>query len=176
MKIRPKFFALTLTFLAPIGTARERNKRSLLQLALAAFLVAAFAGSADARQWYNLNIIVYNSATNAPISGATVTIDQDFGNGTVRYTDGGGFSNFGVTQAWIQYGATAAGFLPGYGSVFVADHHTAYLGLSPQVATTSPYTFVVNGTEDSNPSWIQTGHPFMVGIQNTYGVPPNSPW
>ncbi len=38
--------------------------------------------------------------------------------------------------------------------------------------TYSSYTFVVNGTGDWNPDWIQPWHPFMVGIQNTYGLAP----
>lgn len=172
MKIRPKCSVLTLTFLALVDGARQTLGRSRLQVTLAAFVVAAFAGSAEARQWYNLNIVVYNAATNAPIPGALVAIDQDFGNGTFRYTDGGGFSNFGVTEATIHYSASKAGFSSASGDVTVTDHHTAYLGLSPEVSTTQPYTFVVNGTGDSNPSWIQENHPFMVGIRDTYGVQP----
>lgn len=167
----PDSLALTPTFRSPINFAHVTSSRSLTHLALAA-LLAAVPGSAEARQWYNLNIIVYNAATNAPISGALVTIDQDFGNGTQRHTDGGGFSNFGVTAATINYSVSAAGFHAGQGTAAVNDHYTAYVGLSPQSVTTSPYTFVVNGTGESDPSWIQSWHPFMVGIQNTYGVPP----
>jgi hypothetical protein len=157
---------------APIWTAFEPPSRPLLHSTLAALLIVAIAGSAEARQWYNLNIIVRNAVTNAPIPGALVEIDQDFGNGSYRYTDGGGFSNFGVTAATIYYQASSAGFASASGNVTISDHHTAYLWLTPQVSATQPYTFVVNGTGDSNPSWIQASHPFMIGIQNTYGVPP----
>lgn len=172
MTISPPFFPSAITSRAPVGFAPVASTRALLCNGLALLLVCAFAGPAHARQWYNLNIIVYNTSTNAGIPGALVTIDQDFGNGTTRYTDGGGFSNFGVTEAQIYFSASAAGFSAGYGDVYITDHHTAYVGLTPQAPTTQPYTFVVNGTGDSNPDWIQTWHPFMVGIANTYGVPP----
>ena len=44
----------------------------------------------------NLNFQVSDAKSKAPKKGATVRIDFDSGNGTVRTTDPGGFCNFGV--------------------------------------------------------------------------------
>lgn len=106
-------------------------KQRLLRLTMATAVVFAVVNDADARQWYNLNVIVYNTSNNAGIPGALVTIDQDFGNGTQRNADGGGFTNFGVTEAAIGYTASAAGFLSGSGSTYVVNHTTVYIGLAP---------------------------------------------
>ena len=45
--------------------------------------------------WYNLNFNVRDQ-NNSPRRDALVTIGQNFGNGTTRYTDGVGFANFGI--------------------------------------------------------------------------------
>jgi hypothetical protein len=47
--------------------------------------------------WYNLNFNVRDQ-NNSPRRDALVTIGQNFGNGTTRYTDGAGFANFGIPQ------------------------------------------------------------------------------
>lgn len=66
-----------------------------------------------------LNVRV-RDAGGAPIAGALVTLDADFGNGSVRSTDGGGLANFGVAfDATVAYVVTAAGFAPASG---VATH------------------------------------------------------
>ena len=55
----------------------------------------------------NLNFFVKDQNTT-PVSGALVTINQDFGNGTTRNTDGNGFANFGVgTNVSIGYTVSA---------------------------------------------------------------------
>jgi hypothetical protein len=57
----------------------------------------------------NLNFNVKNQNSQA-VAGGTVTINQDFGNGTSRTTDGSGFANFGVDpNTNIGYTATASG-------------------------------------------------------------------
>ncbi|TSC70041.1 MAG: cytochrome C family protein [Parcubacteria group bacterium Gr01-1014_46] len=55
-----------------------------------------------------LDFIVKNqNGTN--ISGATVNIDQNFGNGTTRTTDSNGFANFGVNKnVTVGWGVTAS--------------------------------------------------------------------
>lgn len=62
-----------------------------------------------------LNVRVRDTS-GAPIAGALVTIDADFGNGSVRSTDGGGLANFGVAfDATVAYTVTASGFAVGSG-------------------------------------------------------------
>ncbi|MFA5888967.1 MAG: hypothetical protein WCW47_03720 [Candidatus Paceibacterota bacterium] len=57
----------------------------------------------------NLNFIIKNQLDTA-VSGASVNIGQDFGNGTTRTTDGGGFANFGVYKnTAIDYSISASG-------------------------------------------------------------------
>ena len=66
----------------------------------------------------NLNFIVKDVCTNNPVSNALVTINQNFGNGSTRTTDGGGFSNFGVlTNKTIGWSVSANGFSTANGNV-----------------------------------------------------------
>ena len=66
---------------------------------------------ASASTFVNLNFIAKDVCTGNPVSNALVTIDQNFGNGSTRTTDGGGFSNFGVlTNKTIGWSVSANGF------------------------------------------------------------------
>ena len=84
----------------------------------------------DPPQWHSLNLIVTNAATGAPIAGAHVGISIDFGNGSYRYTDGGGFANFGVTAADVGYNVSAGGFHNAGGSVWTGGDNQLYVGLT----------------------------------------------
>lgn len=56
----------------------------------------------------NLNFYVKDQ-NGQPISGASVNINQDFGNGTSRTTDGNGFANFGVkSNTDVGYSVSAS--------------------------------------------------------------------
>ncbi len=70
-------------------------------------------------QWVNLNFVVKdNCGSGWPISGATVAIDRDFGNGTTRTTDGSGFANFGVNaNTNIGWSVSKSGYDSKSGSV-----------------------------------------------------------
>lgn len=67
----------------------------------------------------DLNFVVGNScSSNSGLSGATVSIDQDFGNGTTRSTDGSGFANFGAYKnRTVNYTISKSGFDPASGSL-----------------------------------------------------------
>jgi len=71
----------------------------------------------------NLNFYVKNQI-GQPISGALITINQDFGNGTTRTTDSNGFANFGVyTNRSIGYSisATSCNNMSGVANVGTSD-------------------------------------------------------
>ncbi len=64
----------------------------------------------------NFNFIVTSNCGPA-ISGASVSINQNFGNGTSRTTDGSGFANIGVLgNTNISWSASASGFSSDSGS------------------------------------------------------------
>lgn len=72
-------------------------------------IVAGPVAAAPLIQFVNLSLLVRDSASH-PIVGATVTISQDFGNGTTRTTDSNGFANFGVyASAKVSYKVDAGG-------------------------------------------------------------------
>jgi hypothetical protein len=87
----------------------------------------------------NLNFLVQDGSGRG-IPNATVSIGTDFGNGTVRSTDGSGFANFGVEQgSTVSYGASAAGFLSTGGTVTSdADPTTVYATLGAIAAPPPP--------------------------------------
>lgn len=118
-------------------------KQFILRLPLVAAMIVALVGTAEA-QWYNFNVIVYNTSTNTGIPGAVVTIDQDFGNGTSRSADGSGFTNFGVWETQIGYSVSAGGFNSSSGTAYVNDHTTIYVGLTP-VAAGGRYVWTGSG-------------------------------
>lgn len=66
-----------------------------------------------------LNFFVVDAA-GVPIAGVLVTIDADFGNGSTRSTDGGGFCNFGVAlDVTVAWAATRAGYASASGTARV---------------------------------------------------------
>lgn len=63
-----------------------------------------------------LNFLIVDEA-GAPVAGVLVTLDADFGNGTTRSTDGGGFANFGIAaDVLVAWTATHAGYVPASGT------------------------------------------------------------
>ncbi len=106
--------------------------RSLFVFLAALAVLVGTCATAAAEQFYNLNFIVYDTSTNGAIPGASVQIDQDFGNGTFRSTDGGGFANFGVYAVVIGYSVSSGGYTMANGSVSVSDHTTLYIGMTPR--------------------------------------------
>lgn len=63
----------------------------------------------------NLNVFV-TTPSGAPVVGATVLIGRDYGNGTQRTTDGGGFANFGVEQDNLDWEVALDGYTPVLGN------------------------------------------------------------
>lgn len=78
----------------------------------------ATADDGSCNYWLNLNFIVNDTFSGGPAVNATVNINQDFGNGTVRTTDGNGFANFGVlVYSDIVYTVSKGGCSSASGSV-----------------------------------------------------------
>ena len=66
----------------------------------------------------NLNFNVRDVCTNSALPGALVTINRDFGNGTLRTTDGNGFANFGVDKNTnIDWSVSANGYSTSTGGI-----------------------------------------------------------
>jgi hypothetical protein len=108
---------------------------TILRVTIATMFIAlSSVSTAHARQWYSLNIIVYSTADSSRIAGATVAIDQDFGNGTLRNSDGSGFTNFGVQPSTISYTASASGFATNTGSIAMTRDETVFIGLTPEAS------------------------------------------
>ena len=110
----------------------------------------------------DLNFVVRNQSAVA-ISGASVNINQNFGNGTNRTTDGSGFANFGVNaNTNIGYSVLATGCTTVNGSVNSGSGTTVEVtmnctgpvaGNPPTCSPSDQNTFVgqtVNFTADSN--------------------------
>ena len=75
-------------------------------------------GSCPTQNFVNLNFVVRDVCTSAGLPGAAVHIDQNFGNGQDRTTDGSGFANFGVlTNTDIGWSVSKSGFTSANGSV-----------------------------------------------------------
>lgn len=82
------------------------------------FNPSATADDGSCNYWLNLNFIVSDTFSGGPAVNATVNINQDFGNGTVRTTDGNGFANFGVlVYSDIVYTVSKGGCSSASGSV-----------------------------------------------------------
>lgn len=62
--------------------------------------------------------------------------------------------------------------IPGPGPDGTWNDVASSLRYMPISTSVDSYTYVINGTSDSNPSWIQPGDPFMQAIAATYGKPP----
>ncbi|KND50254.1 MAG: putative cell-wall-anchored protein SasA [Parcubacteria bacterium C7867-003] len=137
-----------------------------------------------------LDFIVKNqNGTN--ISGATVTINQDFGNGTTRITDGSGFANFGVNKnVTVGWGVTATDCSPVSNSQVVGNSNvtvnvtmncTSSGGNPPpvpqpavgniEVANCNVISGVAADPDDQNASVIVA----LFKDYNAYGTPDGSP-
>lgn len=117
----------------------------------------------------NLNYGVSNVCSGASISGATVSISRDFGNGTSRTTDGSGYANFGVLDNKdISWNVSATGYGSVSGSVNSGGSGTTvYPALTPTGGcpaspgapvvsfTASPTTVSSGGSSTLN--WTVTG-------------------
>jgi len=71
----------------------------------------------------NLNFYIKNQI-GQPVSGALITINQNFGNGTTRTTDGNGFANFGVyknTSIGYSISASSCNNMSGVANVGTSD-------------------------------------------------------
>lgn len=129
--------------------------------------------------FYDLNFRVSDAAGQA-VYNATVTLDQDFGNGATRTTDGYGFCDFGVyAGATIAWRVDAAGFATSTGVVTasvggleVPVTLVAGVGAPPHGTTAppgqiSPLTPVDSGLAGTPPA---PGHA-AVQLETRNGVP-----
>lgn len=88
----------------------------------------------------NLNFNVKNNCgAGSPVSGASVNIDQNFGNGTSRTTDGGGFANFGVNaDTDIGWSVSKGGYNSSSGTVNSGNGKTVSVILTGGCGGTPP--------------------------------------
>lgn len=122
----------------------------------------------------NLDFNVKDVCTSNPVSGATANIDQDFGNGTSRTTDGSGFANFGVYKnKTIGWTVSKTGYTDSGGSVVSSNDPTLVkvilnrsCGGPPPTCAASPATVKKNDTTtisagggDGTYSWSGGGTP-----------------
>src|SRR3989344_4373683 len=116
----------------------------------------------------NLNFTVRDACSSSGISGATVQVDRDFGNGTTRTTDGGGFASFGVARntSNIGWSVSAGGYNNGSGTastntldvnVPVSLNRTAGCGGGPPPPPPPPPPPGVTCSLSFSPSTIDEG-------------------
>src|SRR3989344_5297245 len=88
--------------------------------------------AAPAPHFVNLNFVVRDGCPpNNPVAGAAVHINQDFGNGQDRTTDGNGFANFGVhSNTNIGWAVSASGFSSASGNVNSGEGDTVNVTLN----------------------------------------------
>ncbi|KND47950.1 MAG: Fibronectin type III domain protein [Parcubacteria bacterium C7867-006] len=99
--------------------------------------------------YVNLNFVVGNSCGGA-ISGASVGINQNFGNGTSRTTDGSGFANFGVySNTNVGWSVSASGFGGTSGTVNSGGGTTLYPSLTPTGGCVSAPTVTISASPTS---------------------------
>ncbi len=99
--------------------------------------------------YVNLNFVVGNSCGGA-VSGASIGINQDFGNGTSRTTDSSGFANFGVyTNTNVGWSVSASGFGGTSGTVNSGGGTTLYPSLTPTGGCVSAPTASISASPTS---------------------------
>ncbi|MBI2065551.1 MAG: hypothetical protein HYT68_00560 [Candidatus Zambryskibacteria bacterium] len=134
--------------------------------------------------YVDLNFYVTDSCTSNPVSGASANIDQNFGNGTNRTTDGSGFANFGVeSNSNIGWSVSASGFSGESGNIGMSGGNknlnvvlTRSCGSPPPPPSSSPIScsgpysvqtntyadFIASGGNGSF-SWNFTGNADYIG-------------
>lgn len=102
----------------------------------------------------NLNFLVSDACNSSPVSGASVNISQDFGNGTNRTTDGSGFANFGVfSNTSIGWSVAASGFNSDSGTANVGtSDYTQNVALTRNCASPSTLGVTVSPSPATGPA------------------------
>ncbi len=89
------------------------------------FTTPACSGTPTNPTFVNFDFRVRNSCNSNYIQNALVSINQDFGNGTTRTTDGSGFADFGVySNTNIGWTVSASGFSSNSGSTYSGSSTT----------------------------------------------------
>ncbi len=94
------------------------------------------------QQWIQLNFNVTNSCDGTGIGGASVTISQDFGNGSGRTTDGSGFANFGIwANTGVSWAVSKGGYTNTSGNVNSGNDTTVSTALTPNGGCALPPSY-----------------------------------
>ncbi len=133
----------------------------------------------------NLNFYVTDGCTGGAVSGATVNINQNFGNGTTRTTDAAGFANFGVyTFTNVGWGVSAGGYNSSSGVNQSGSHGgSTNVSVSLSRSCAAPTGTVCVNIQNNAPAYTVNGPTSWVGSNQscfggeptgTYSVTPGS--